>query len=133
MKHILLGLIALAVGLALFVAPLQQFAVKGKGTLAPWDPPKHLVVEGPPRGQERLGEDLPTEHPAVRVRQAGTDEGVRRAGSRDVERAQHRAESSGARLLAGLRLSGAQLGGARRVRHRASSNVLSREWAARSR
>ena len=45
----LLGLIALGVGLALFVASLRQFAVKGKGTLAPWDPPKHLVVEGPYR------------------------------------------------------------------------------------
>src|SRR5262245_10699387 len=45
----LLGLITLAVGLALFIASLRQFAVRGKGTLAPWDPPKHLVIEGPYR------------------------------------------------------------------------------------
>ena len=45
----LLGVISLGVGLALFAASLRQFAVRGKGTLAPWDPPKHLVVEGPYR------------------------------------------------------------------------------------
>jgi protein-S-isoprenylcysteine O-methyltransferase Ste14 len=44
-----LGLASLAVGLALFTASLRQFAVRGKGTLAPWDPPKHLVVQGPYR------------------------------------------------------------------------------------
>ena len=40
---------ASGVGLLLFAASLRQFAVRGKGTLAPWDPPKHLVVEGPYR------------------------------------------------------------------------------------
>jgi protein-S-isoprenylcysteine O-methyltransferase Ste14 len=45
----LLGLLALGVGLALFGASLWQFAVRGRGTLAPWDPPRHLVVEGPYR------------------------------------------------------------------------------------
>ena len=44
-----LGVVSLAVGLALFVASLRQFAVRGRGTLAPWDPPKRLVVEGPYR------------------------------------------------------------------------------------
>jgi protein-S-isoprenylcysteine O-methyltransferase Ste14 len=44
-----LGLASLAVGLALFAASLRQFVVRGKGTLAPWDPPKHLVVAGPYR------------------------------------------------------------------------------------
>jgi protein-S-isoprenylcysteine O-methyltransferase Ste14 len=43
------GLVALGVGLALFAASLRQFVVRGRGTLAPWDPPKHLVVEGPYR------------------------------------------------------------------------------------
>jgi protein-S-isoprenylcysteine O-methyltransferase Ste14 len=44
-----LGIACLGVGLALFTASLRQFAVRGKGTLAPWDPPKYLVVEGPYR------------------------------------------------------------------------------------
>ena len=39
----------LAIGLALFVACLIQFAARGRGTLAPWDPPRHLVVQGPYR------------------------------------------------------------------------------------
>ena len=46
---LLLGAASLGVGLLLFAASLRQFAVRGKGTLAPWDPPKHLVVEGPYR------------------------------------------------------------------------------------
>jgi protein-S-isoprenylcysteine O-methyltransferase Ste14 len=45
----LLGMASLGVGLVLFAASLRQFVVRGKGTLAPWDPPKHLVVEGPYR------------------------------------------------------------------------------------
>ena len=50
------GRVALAVGLAsgltglvLFAASLQQFFVDGRGTLAPWDPPRRLVVRGPYR------------------------------------------------------------------------------------
>jgi protein-S-isoprenylcysteine O-methyltransferase Ste14 len=43
------GLGALLIGLTLFVASLRQFIVRGRGTLAPWDPPKRLVVEGPYR------------------------------------------------------------------------------------
>jgi protein-S-isoprenylcysteine O-methyltransferase Ste14 len=46
---LLLGAACLGVGLLLFAASLRQFAVRGKGTLAPWDPPKHLVVDGPYR------------------------------------------------------------------------------------
>jgi protein-S-isoprenylcysteine O-methyltransferase Ste14 len=45
----LAGLVSLAVGLALFGASLRNFAVRGRGTLAPWDPPKTLVVDGPYR------------------------------------------------------------------------------------
>jgi protein-S-isoprenylcysteine O-methyltransferase Ste14 len=44
-----LGIAALALGLALFVASLRRFASEGKGTLAPWDPTRHLVVRGPYR------------------------------------------------------------------------------------
>jgi protein-S-isoprenylcysteine O-methyltransferase Ste14 len=43
------GFVALAIGLALFAASLSRFVVQGKGTLAPWDPPRHLVVAGPYR------------------------------------------------------------------------------------
>jgi protein-S-isoprenylcysteine O-methyltransferase Ste14 len=43
------GLALLAVGLALFVASLRRFATEGRGTLAPWDPPRELVIRGPYR------------------------------------------------------------------------------------
>ncbi len=43
------GAALLTIGLALFIASLRRFATEGKGTLAPWDPPKHLVVRGPYR------------------------------------------------------------------------------------
>ncbi len=43
------GVGMLALGMTLFAASLRQFAVRGRGTLAPWDPPTHLVVEGPYR------------------------------------------------------------------------------------
>jgi protein-S-isoprenylcysteine O-methyltransferase Ste14 len=45
----LLGISVLAVGLMLFVASLRRFATEGKGTLAPWDPPRALVLRGPYR------------------------------------------------------------------------------------
>ena len=37
------------VGFSLFLWCLYLFAARGKGTLAPWDPPKRLVVTGPYR------------------------------------------------------------------------------------
>jgi protein-S-isoprenylcysteine O-methyltransferase Ste14 len=43
------GVAALAIGMLLFGASLWRFAVQGRGTLAPWDPPKALVVNGPYR------------------------------------------------------------------------------------
>ncbi len=46
---VLAGLVLLVLGILLFVACLRRFAVIGKGTLAPWDPPRNLVVEGPYR------------------------------------------------------------------------------------
>jgi protein-S-isoprenylcysteine O-methyltransferase Ste14 len=39
--------VCLVIGLTLFSWCLYLFAARGKGTLAPWDPPKHLVVSGP--------------------------------------------------------------------------------------
>ena len=44
-----LGLGLLGAGLLLFVASLRWFATEGRGTLAPWDPPRQLVVRGPYR------------------------------------------------------------------------------------
>ena len=43
------GLICLSIGLLLFLSSLRRFAVEGEGTLAPWDPPRRLVVRGPYR------------------------------------------------------------------------------------
>jgi protein-S-isoprenylcysteine O-methyltransferase Ste14 len=43
------GLAVLAMGVALFLASLRRFATEGHGTLAPWDPPRELVVRGPYR------------------------------------------------------------------------------------
>lgn len=43
------GAIALGIGLVLFGASLRRFATEGRGTLAPWDPPRQLVVRGPYR------------------------------------------------------------------------------------
>jgi protein-S-isoprenylcysteine O-methyltransferase Ste14 len=43
------GLGLLLIGLSLFVSSIRRFAKDGQGTLAPWDPPRHLVVRGPYR------------------------------------------------------------------------------------
>ena len=43
------GGVSFLVGLALFSWCLYLFAARGKGTLAPWDPPRKLVVSGPYR------------------------------------------------------------------------------------
>jgi protein-S-isoprenylcysteine O-methyltransferase Ste14 len=43
------GTIAVGAGLALFAATVRLFASVGRGTLAPWDPPRRLVVAGPYR------------------------------------------------------------------------------------
>jgi protein-S-isoprenylcysteine O-methyltransferase Ste14 len=45
----LAGLLVTGVGLLLFAASLRRFATEGRGTLAPWDPPRALVVRGPYR------------------------------------------------------------------------------------
>lgn len=43
------GIILASIGLLLFASSLRRFATEGKGTLAPWDPPRRLVVRGPYR------------------------------------------------------------------------------------
>jgi len=40
------GFVPIGIGLFLFLWCVRDFFVSGKGTLAPWDPPKHLVVVG---------------------------------------------------------------------------------------
>jgi protein-S-isoprenylcysteine O-methyltransferase Ste14 len=46
---VLIGAALIAAGLALWVWTVRLFMRIGKGTLAPWDPTRHLVVEGPYR------------------------------------------------------------------------------------
>lgn len=41
-----LALAPFAIGLAIVQACVRDFLVVGRGTLAPWDPPRHLVVVG---------------------------------------------------------------------------------------
>jgi protein-S-isoprenylcysteine O-methyltransferase Ste14 len=45
----LAGILLLVIGMALFSASLRLFFSHGQGTLAPWDPPRRLVVRGPYR------------------------------------------------------------------------------------
>ena len=45
----LAGLALIAAGMALWLWTVRLFARVGKGTLAPWDPTRKLVVEGPYR------------------------------------------------------------------------------------
>lgn len=45
----LLGVALIAAGLALWLWTVRLFAQVGKGTLAPWDPTRRLVVAGPYR------------------------------------------------------------------------------------
>ena len=43
------GTAALILGLTLFISTVLHFVRTGRGTLAPWDPTRHLVVVGPYR------------------------------------------------------------------------------------
>jgi len=45
----IMGVITIGLGLFLFAHSLGRFATEGEGTLAPWDPPRKLVVRGPYR------------------------------------------------------------------------------------
>ena len=47
--YLVAGVLLLAVGFSLFAAALAHFFTEGQGTLAPWDPPRKLVVRGPYR------------------------------------------------------------------------------------
>ena len=44
-----IGLIPLILGIILLLYCVREFYVAGRGTLAPWSPPRHLVTTGPYR------------------------------------------------------------------------------------
>jgi protein-S-isoprenylcysteine O-methyltransferase Ste14 len=44
-----IGLIPLICGIVLLLYCVREFYVAGRGTLAPWSPPRHLVTTGPYR------------------------------------------------------------------------------------
>jgi len=43
------GTVLVVIGLTLFSASVFYFWSRGRGTLAPWDPPRQFVVDGPYR------------------------------------------------------------------------------------
>src|SRR5687768_6053240 len=45
----MIALVPLLAGVVLLLWCVRDFYVSGKGTLAPWDPPRRLVVRGPYR------------------------------------------------------------------------------------
>lgn len=45
----IVGLLPLLAGFGLLLWCVREFYVSGKGTLAPWSPPRHLVASGPYR------------------------------------------------------------------------------------
>jgi protein-S-isoprenylcysteine O-methyltransferase Ste14 len=46
---LMLGIALFGIGIALFASSLFLFWSRGRGTLAPWDPPRRFVVTGPYR------------------------------------------------------------------------------------
>jgi len=49
MRYVPLALTVVALGTLLLLACVREFYVSGRGTLAPWSPPRHLVTSGPYR------------------------------------------------------------------------------------
>ena len=45
--RVLIGIVCLLCGLLLAVSTIRLFSKLGKGTLAPWDPTRNLIVSGP--------------------------------------------------------------------------------------
>jgi protein-S-isoprenylcysteine O-methyltransferase Ste14 len=48
-RHGIIAAIPLTLGTLLLLRCVREFYVAGRGTLAPWDPPRHLVSTGPYR------------------------------------------------------------------------------------
>jgi protein-S-isoprenylcysteine O-methyltransferase Ste14 len=49
MRHQMLAAVPLCFGTILLLWCVREFYNAGRGTLAPWDPPRHLVTSGPYR------------------------------------------------------------------------------------
>jgi protein-S-isoprenylcysteine O-methyltransferase Ste14 len=48
-RNVTLAIVPLCLGILLLLWCVREFYVAGRGTLAPWDPPQHLVTTGPYR------------------------------------------------------------------------------------
>lgn len=48
-RHVAIAVAVLCLGTVLLLWCVREFYVAGRGTLAPWAPPKHLVSSGPYR------------------------------------------------------------------------------------
>jgi len=48
-RYLVPAVVLLCLGTLLLLWCVREFYVAGRGTLAPWDPPKHLVTSGPYR------------------------------------------------------------------------------------
>jgi len=48
-RHPIVGTTLASAGTALMLICVREFYVNGRGTLAPWSPPRHLVMTGPYR------------------------------------------------------------------------------------
>ena len=49
LRHAVIAAIVLGLGTLLLLWCVREFYVAGRGTLAPWAPPRHLVTSGPYR------------------------------------------------------------------------------------
>ena len=49
LRHAVIAAIVLGLGTLLLLWCVREFYVAGRGTLAPWAPPRHLVSSGPKR------------------------------------------------------------------------------------
>jgi protein-S-isoprenylcysteine O-methyltransferase Ste14 len=48
-RHVAIAAFLLCIGMLLLLWCVREFYIAGRGTLAPWDPPQHLVTTGPYR------------------------------------------------------------------------------------
>jgi protein-S-isoprenylcysteine O-methyltransferase Ste14 len=49
LRYLVSGVLLVCLGTLLLLSCVREFYVAGRGTLAPWDPPKYLVTTGPYR------------------------------------------------------------------------------------
>jgi protein-S-isoprenylcysteine O-methyltransferase Ste14 len=48
-RHVGIGIAVVALGTSLLIWCVREFYISGRGTLAPWSPPRRLVTSGPYR------------------------------------------------------------------------------------